>query len=329
MSRLSKGLVGQGNLSAIEKHSEEILTHNGKKDIVVIPLYQICSRYENMYINSTENNKRLRNSIEKIGLITPIAVIPIDKYKPNSKDEKAYLEQMKNYGCLYFISSGHRRFRACVSIALGKDIESKKDLEDFYKYVQENRPYDRFDAFSEEEVDDQNKWYVDCVIVDKELEKENQIYNDTNLTARATTTFELLINSLDEMKKEGITWTTNADIQAYIKSKRGVDISLQTIKNLMIIINNSDAELLDVIFEGKITVKQAKDLISSYRNMSEEEKKDVIKEIWKGAFDIKKYKEKRSQARRETWSSADVEELLLRIKMKEISIEEALKLVRK
>ena len=57
MSRLSKGLVGQGNLSAIEKHSEEILTHNGKKDIVVIPLYQICSRYENMYINSTENNK--------------------------------------------------------------------------------------------------------------------------------------------------------------------------------------------------------------------------------------------------------------------------------
>ena len=82
MSRLSKGLVGQGNLSAIEKHSEEILTHNGKKDIVVIPLYQICSRYENMYINSTENNKRLRNSIEKIGLITPIAVIPIDKYKP-------------------------------------------------------------------------------------------------------------------------------------------------------------------------------------------------------------------------------------------------------
>lgn len=329
MSRLSKGLVGQGNLSAIEKHSEEILTHNGKKDIVVIPLYQICSRYENMYINSTENNKRLRNSIEKIGLITPIAVIPIDKYKPNSKDEKAYLEQMKNYGCLYFISSGHRRFRACVSIALGKDIESKKDLEDFYKYVQENRPYDRFDAFSEEEVDDQNKWYVDCVIVDKELEKENQIYNDTNLTARATTTFELLINSLDEMKKEGITWTTNADIQAYIKSKRGVDISLQTIKNLMIIINNSDAELLDVIFEGKITVKQAKDLISSYRNMSEEEKKDVIKEIWEGAFDIKKYKEKRSQARRETWSSADVEELLLRIKMKEISIEEALKLVRK
>ncbi len=329
MSRLSKGLVGQGNLSAIEKHSEEILTHNGKKDIVVIPLYQICSRYENMYINSTKNNKRLRNTIEKSGLITPIAVIPIDKYKPNSKDEKAYLEQMKNYGCLYFISSGHRRFRACVSIALGKDIESKKDLEDFYKYVQENRPYDRFDAFSEEEVDDQNKWYVDCVIVDKELEKENQIYNDTNLTARATTTFELLINSLDEMKKEGITWTTNADIQAYIKSKRGVDISLQTIKNLMIIINNSDAELLDVIFEGKITVKQAKDLISSYRNMSEEDKKDVIKEIWEGAFDIKKYKEKRSQARRETWSSADVEELLLRIKMKEISIEEALKLVRK
>ena len=329
MSRLSKGLVGQGNLSAIEKHSEEILTHNGKKDIVVIPLYQICSRYENMYINSTENNKRLRNSIEKIGLITPIAVIPIDKYKPNSKEEKVYLEQMKSFGCLYFISSGHRRFRACVSIALGKDVESKKDLDEFYKYVLENRPYDRFDAFSDEETDDQGKWYVDCVIVDKEIEKENQIYNDTNLTARATTTFELLINSLDEMKKEGIAWTTNADIQAYIKSKRGVDVSLQTIKNLMIIINNADSELLDVIFEGKLTIKQAKDLISRYTGMSEAERKEVIKDIWEGTFDIRKYKEKKQQARKESWSSTDVEELLLRIKMKEISVDEALVLVRK
>ncbi len=329
MSRLSKGLVGQGNLSAIEKHSEEILTHNGKKDIVVIPLYQICSRYENMYINSTENNKRLRNSIEKIGLITPIAVIPIDKYKPNSKDEKAYLEQMKDYGCLYFISSGHRRFRACVSIALGKDIESKKDLEDFYKYVKENRPYDRFDAFSEEEVDDQNKWYVDCVIVDKELEKENQIYNDTNLTARATTTFELLINSLDEMKKEGTAWTTSSDIQAYIKGKRGIDVSLQTIKNIMNIINNADAQFLDVIFEGKLTVKQAKETITAYKLMTQDEKDVLIKSIWEGTFDPRKFKEKKATKKKEIWSQSDVEELLFRIKMKEITVDEALEFVRK
>ena len=110
-SRL-KGLVGKGNLSAIDKHTANLLDHDELKNITVLPLNKICSRYENMYINDLEHNRRLRESIERIGQITPISVIPISEKKYKTKREEEYYKSMQDLGCEYFISSGHRRFRA-------------------------------------------------------------------------------------------------------------------------------------------------------------------------------------------------------------------------
>ena len=329
-SRL-KGLVGKGNLSAIEKHTAYMLDHDELKNITVLPLNKICSRYENMYINDLEHNKRLRESIERIGQITPISVISIKEKKYKSQAEEEYYKSMLDLGCEYFISSGHRRFRACLSIAVGRDIESKQDIMDFYKKAKEEKIYESFKnkiIKTEEEEKEEKKWYIDCVIVSAENEKEQDIYNDTNLTARNTTTFELIINSVEEMINLGNKKPNWIDIQEYIENKRGVTVNNKTISNTLTIYRNSDPDLLETILEGKLSIRDANILAPAYKEMSRAERKETVKNIWEGKFNSKKFKKKVEKKKAIKWTNAKVEDLLSRIKMNVLTIDEAIDIVR-
>ena len=77
------------------------------------PLNQICVRFQNKYINNIDKHKALKESIRANGLIEPIVIVDIDEYinTCDNEQEKEYLSLMKEKGCLYFISSGHRRFK--------------------------------------------------------------------------------------------------------------------------------------------------------------------------------------------------------------------------
>lgn len=329
-SRL-KGLVGKGNLSAIDKHTANLLDHDELKNITVLPLNKICSRYENMYINDLEHNKRLKESIERIGQITPISVIPISEKTFKSKEEENYYKEMQDLGCEYFISSGHRRYRACLAIALGKDIESKQDILDFYNKVNTEKTYDNFKKKiikTEEEETEEKKWYIDCVILPAENEREQGIYNDTNLTARNTTSFELIINSIEEMGLSGVKKPNWIDIQQYIEEKRGVSLSDKTISNTLTLYRNCDKDLLEAILEGRISIRDAQTISPKYRTLSEEDKKEVIKNIWEGKLNIKAFKEKKEKTKVIKWTNAKVEDLLSRIRMNVLTIDEAIEIVK-
>ena len=198
MSRLRK------KEAVIEEKSylEEITEGNTKRDIEEIPLNLICERYKNRFIINPKKNNELKESIKSIGLREPLNVVMISNYVPRDDEEKAYLETMKGYGCKYFVSSGHRRFRALVSNAIGKDINKRSDLIDFYIQINDLKKEgkDPYMVLSEKSTDD--NWFAKCIVVDsfRNEEKERRSYADTNTTGRAgSTTFELVGLAIDNL----------------------------------------------------------------------------------------------------------------------------------
>lgn len=166
------------------------------------PLNQICVRFQNKYINNIDKHKALKESIRANGLIEPIVIVDIDEYinTCDNEQEKEYLSLMKEKGCLYFISSGHRRFKAYASLCLGRDIYTDKELDALYtdefkqKLIdKENSVIDINNLF-----DDTPDWTtVPCKIIS--LDNEAAIYNDSNTTQREITSFEIIDNTIDEM----------------------------------------------------------------------------------------------------------------------------------
>ena len=174
-----------------------------------IPLNEICVIYKNKYINNIDKHQSLKESIRLNGLIEPIIVIEIDAYISTNEveaGEVGYLETMKDKGCKYFISSGHRRFKAYASIAMGEDLYTDDDLNVLYsnefveKYTEKkNAPTNIEDLF---DFDDELKWFeIPCKVA--EISNEDAIYNDSNTTQREITSFEIIDNAIDEMKKNG------------------------------------------------------------------------------------------------------------------------------
>ncbi len=200
-----------------------------QKKLELIPVNKISLRFENKFIVKEETLKPLIKSIEENGLIEPIVVCrmedylvakglidkgtPLDMFIPlsekidsaiqknsNSKtaNEISLLEKYKELadsGFEYFISSGHRRFKAYISILTGETIVSDQDWENaFEKKLKE----------PEAKISDNNYFRIPSYIVTEEElsgDKENSIYADSNTTQRELTSFEVVINVIDEMHK--------------------------------------------------------------------------------------------------------------------------------
>lgn len=189
-----------------------------------IPVEEICPRFENKYIANSDKAKSLIESIRSAGLIEPINIISIEKYlayrnfapgqkNGNEEPELAYLQEMSQKGIKYFISSGHRRFKAYISITLGSEIITDDEWLNNYEALKsvctaarESTLKAMFTGVEDGDIDE--KWItIPAIVIQEDLEKESAFYNDSNTTQRELTGFEIIVNSIDEMIKNN-DWNT-------------------------------------------------------------------------------------------------------------------------
>lgn len=213
-------------MNIYQREVEKAMNHEESSKNINVNL--ICPRFENAYIVDPSKSDSLRKSIKKNGLIQPINVIDIfryieesgygpsyvgcDKtdeyldrcieYKNNlSEEEREKLETNPEYRDLmesldrhirYIISSGHRRFYAYISLLLNKPINNRSEWKQAYSEIRKA-------------VRGDSEWkQIPSILIDS-TEKEYAVYNDSNTTQRELTSFEIVVNAIDEMKKNG-TW---------------------------------------------------------------------------------------------------------------------------
>ncbi|MDY5652976.1 MAG: ParB/Srx family N-terminal domain-containing protein, partial [Erysipelotrichaceae bacterium] len=182
---------------------------SGKGERPELPLNEICLRAVNKYINNYDEARSLKESIEKDGLIEPITVNEISAFLKSKdiddlpKDEKEYYESRLNQGFKYFVTTGHRRFRAYCSLALGKDVHTDEEVESFYTAFSEVLENSR-KAEQEGRFADINKYCsIKCFIAKDNVAQENARYNRSNLDQRRIQDFEIVDNIIDEMTSNG------------------------------------------------------------------------------------------------------------------------------
>ena len=182
---------------------------SGKGERPELPLNEICLRAVNKYINNYDEARSLKESIEKDGLIEPITVNEISVFLKSKdindlpKDEKEYYENRLNQGFKYFVTTGHRRFRAYCSLALGKDVHTDEEVENFYTAFNEVLENSR-KAEQEGRFADINKYCsIKCFIAKDNVAQENARYNRSNLDQRRIQDFEIVDNIIDEMTSNG------------------------------------------------------------------------------------------------------------------------------
>lgn len=258
---------------------------NGQKDVPLLAINQICLRYENNYINDKNTFAPLVQSIQTNGLLQPIIVVEITKYLNKAKpEEKEYLEKMQSkYGCKYFVSSGHRRFKAYCSLATKKLVFKDDDLIKFYKYVEDNDLYKKDkEAKALSDFKNVNKWlYIPCQITDDVVTDENVVYNDTNLTARPTTNFEYVVNSIEPSGLDINSKSIADELKSYIYNRYKIDVDKSSIYAYLQIIKNLPKEFIDCIYNGELSIRDAKKLLSK---ITDKNKEGVLKLIKGGSF---------------------------------------------
>ena len=258
---------------------------NGQKEVPLVAINQICLRYENNYINDKKTFEPLIKSIETNDLLQPIIIVDIDKYLPKAKpEEETYLKRMKKkYGCKYFVSSGHRRFKAYCSLAIKKTIFKDSDVINMYKEIETNDLYKKdSEARTKSDYKNVNKWlYIPAQITDDVIVEENVVYNDTNLTSRPTTNFEYVVNSIEPSGLDINSKSVADDLRSYIYNRYKIDVDKSSIYSYLQIIKTLPKEFIICIYDGELPIRDAKKLLNK---ITDKNKDEVLKEIKDGTF---------------------------------------------
>lgn len=368
---------------------------NASADVEYRPLNEICGRYNNKYINNSDKAKSLEQSIRENGLIEPIVIVDIDDYLSRNgatQDEEKYLLDKKKIGVKYFISSGHRRFKAYVSIALGRDVLTNEELDNFYgdfkKIYDEYLDEKEYALINGEELPD-GKWFkIPSKVTKLDESNENAIYNDSNTTQRELTAFELVVNVIDEAKLNGKWDEWNEEIKLkkinsmkpfqlrtkydelrsngllesidtvgdakqvdekrrtlmrslnyehfngldsevnqllcnYIKDTKQRIVSKTVVNYSRKVLEVFDKRLVNAIFDGKLTFKEAKELLPVYSKI---EIDNIIKELYNNSFEITKYTSKKPKNQTK-YSNNDLIEFIYDIKNGLKTVEEVIGLI--
>lgn len=304
MSKLGRitGSVSQDKRE-IEKAITNLMKGYTKIQYTKIPLNEICVRHKNYYIDDVKTFKALVADIKNNGLQQPIVIVSISDYLQEideKSEEYAYLSKQKSRGIKYFISSGHRRYKAYVALYLGKTSISQKDMETMYA---------NFGALEF----GYNEMFSDiiCDILSKER-NENSVYNGTNLTSRSITNFEFVVSYFENHKVDTIERGYLNKVHDYIYETYGNSISVSTISDYVRIFTSFNSKLLGYIFDGRLSIRNAQKLLPIYSKI--ENNPNIYKEIESGKFNVDKYKEKKNKKRTVTYSTSDVLEILYKIK---------------
>lgn len=315
MSKLGDltGSVKQDTV-AIKKSINNVMGGNNysKVEFLKVPLKEICLRYENYYIDNIKEFKAIRNDIEINGLQQPIVIVDIDKklasYNDENRDEEyEYLLRHKELGCKYYVSSGHRRFKAYCALYLNKAYVIKDDIETLYR---QNLDASKF-----------NEKYSE--ITAKLLtnnDKEEAIYNGTNLTSRSITNFEYVVSCIANE-------TYNLEDRGYLKKVHddiydtyGNSINISDISRYVRIFTSFPKEYLDCVFDGTLPLRTANKMLPILDRLKQD--KDVINKIKAGTFKLDEYLPKRKRGKRITYSKKDVLEYLYTVKRNPEKIDE-------
>ena len=303
---------------------------NGEKTLS-IPLKLICQRYENLFIKDPDDLKILKNSILTIGLTDPIRIVPItlklDKLneeiakeeineitKLEFQKEIEYLKRKQDVGKEYTISAGHRRFDACLCVALetffGSDyIDYSSDISiQFDKVAEElderRKNFEKETAIrtlilTEKELEEKknfNKLNIDAYVEEKNfsLNDDTKVYQDTNLTARTVTVFEVISNIYKQLTLTGEieqfideSGKLNfKNFKNYILENHNEDIDVETIRRHLKIYNTFRNDLKELIYSGKLTVKAAVKILPKYKKLSEKDIDNLVKSISENEFNL-------------------------------------------
>lgn len=283
------------------------------KEAHMVSIKAICDRYMNEYIIDAKRTKSLCDSIRKNGLLQPILLMDINDYLTNGKnvseEERKYLEEKKdNYQ--YFIVAGHRRFRAFASLFADKVLESKDDMDWFYREIHDSNSEfsKRFKVTSlkqvKEETDSGSNQYskILAIVVNSNDLDETTAYNDSNITTRVPTQFEIIASVYKQLKKEnrldelenyrtserdGVT----VKLKKYIDDRYGIDVDKSNVGKTIKIVDEMDDRLVDYIYDGKMSVRDAYAISNFYEKIKNDQNIDrLIDEIGNDKFDIKKWK---------------------------------------
>lgn len=368
---------------------------NASADVEYRPLNEICGRYNNKYINNSDKAKSLEQSIRENGLIEPIVIVDIDDYLSRNiatPDEVTYLLDKKKIGVKYFISSGHRRFKAYVSIALNRSILTNEELDNFYedfrKLYDEYLDEKDYALINGEELPEGRWFKIASKITKLDESNENAVYNDSNTTQRELTAFELVVNVIDEVKLNGKWDGWNEEIKLkkinsmkpfqlrtkyeelrskglvesvdtvgeakqidekrrtlmksinyqhftgldsevnqllcdYIKDTKQRIVSKTVVNYSRKVLEVFDKRLINSIFDGKLTFKEAKELLPVYSKINIDE---IINELYNDSFEIKKYTN--VKVRNQTkYSNSELIELIYDIKNGLKTAEEVVNLI--
>lgn len=365
---------------------------DSSKPIKSIPIVEICPRFENKYITNLDKAKSLIKSIEDVGLIEPINIIDINEYLKFFKDnglndkEKNYLTSMQDKGIKYFISSGHRRFKAYISVFLDKEINTDDEWENNFQEMREKFEKvkkEAAQAFSNGTVHPMEQWLtIPTIIQEDKFEKETAFYNDSNTTQRELTAFEIIINAIDEMKLSGY-WEeamhkiandkvesmtdrkicekindlikqgelsseysskSIVDKKEYLKSldvsklpgtskmidkcivdyvyeNKKRNTSAQNVKNTRSIVEKFDSRMIQLIFDGYLNFKTAKEILPVYDVIDIDE---AVEEIKNGTFKIDNYKERKKQIK---FTSRQLLDLIYEIRNGTKTVDEVIELI--
>ena len=288
------------------------------------------------------------NGLKKESLIKSLEPLVTKKTVEDLQTSLAILneyEEMYDDGFRYFIIAGHRRFKAYLSILLGETVVTDSDWK---------RVYDEKLKDAESELKD-NKWFkipaYSLTSADASSTAETAMYSDSNTTQRELTSFEVIVNTIDEMKKNG-EWervcsetvkeviaglsnkgvynlvqklkkneeykalldeagkddekvrtiletlpvelvpktetVLNNKIAEYISKSKKREINALTVKTSRRIYDELDSKFMQLIFDGVITIKQAKILTTIVKQCEESQKEELYEEIKKGNFDFSK-----------------------------------------
>lgn len=115
----------------------------------------------------------------------------------NSLATLSEYEALYNDGFSYFITAGHRRFKAYLSILLDEPVVTDSDWKRVYEEKLKNASKELQDS----------KWFnipaYTLTSADITSKAETTMYSDSNTTQRELTSFEVVVNALDEMKLNG------------------------------------------------------------------------------------------------------------------------------
>ena len=193
-------------ISFVKQQAMNTMAGKGSRDNIALD--KICFRAINKYINSQDEAKSILNSIKKEGLIEPITVNEISSFLEcddvnllPAKEREYYLEKQKE-GFEYFITTGHRRFRAVCCLAIGIE-EFPEDEKEFYEKFRSVKKQSE-EALLEGNPELANKYCsIRCFVANDNVKTERERYNSSNLEQRRIQDFEIVDNVIDDLKITG------------------------------------------------------------------------------------------------------------------------------